>query len=229
MKSVLIVTYGRSGSTLLMGLLNSIDGYLIRGENANFFFGLFQSYQSLLETKSHKKSQKTTHPWFGAEVIQEKKVLQGMSNIAKQLILADKLKDESIKCYGFKEIRYADDKVAKKLATYLDFLKLIFPNCKFIFNTRSFADVKNSGWWQKKKDDKVREKLEKLEMAFSEYAKNHSNCFSITYEDVINKTERLKEMFVFLEEEYNEQSIDQVLSIPHSNNVSKTLGTTMVR
>ena len=27
-----VVTYGRSGSTLLMGLLNSIPGYLIRGE-----------------------------------------------------------------------------------------------------------------------------------------------------------------------------------------------------
>src|SRR5688572_1085508 len=28
-----IVTYGRSGSTLLQGVLNSIPGYLIRGEN----------------------------------------------------------------------------------------------------------------------------------------------------------------------------------------------------
>jgi hypothetical protein len=30
---VFIVTYGRSGSTLLQGVLNSIPGYLVRGEN----------------------------------------------------------------------------------------------------------------------------------------------------------------------------------------------------
>ena len=28
------MTYGRSGSTLVQGLLNSIPGYLIRGENS---------------------------------------------------------------------------------------------------------------------------------------------------------------------------------------------------
>ena len=36
-RTVNIVTYGRSGSTLLMGLLNAIDGYRIRGENFNCF------------------------------------------------------------------------------------------------------------------------------------------------------------------------------------------------
>jgi hypothetical protein len=30
---VFVMTYGRSGSTLLMGLLNTIPGYLVRGEN----------------------------------------------------------------------------------------------------------------------------------------------------------------------------------------------------
>lgn len=34
--SILVITYGRSGSTLLQGILNSIDGILIRGENHNF-------------------------------------------------------------------------------------------------------------------------------------------------------------------------------------------------
>ena len=45
--SVLIVTYGRSGSTLLQGILNSIEGCLIRGENDNFCFALYQAHQSI--------------------------------------------------------------------------------------------------------------------------------------------------------------------------------------
>lgn len=40
---ILIITYGRSGSTLLMSLLNTVDGVLIAGENYNLclhFLGL---------------------------------------------------------------------------------------------------------------------------------------------------------------------------------------------
>jgi len=43
--SVLIITYDRSGSTLLQGILNSIDGCLIRGENNGFCLHLFLAQQ----------------------------------------------------------------------------------------------------------------------------------------------------------------------------------------
>jgi hypothetical protein len=42
-----VVTYGRSGSTLLQGLLNSIPRYCIRGENYNAMFYMFRAYQQL--------------------------------------------------------------------------------------------------------------------------------------------------------------------------------------
>ena len=38
---VFIFTYGRSGSTLLMGLLNSLPHYCIRGENNNLLHRLY--------------------------------------------------------------------------------------------------------------------------------------------------------------------------------------------
>src|SRR5688572_12425519 len=40
---VFVVSYGRSGSTLLMGLLNAIPGYRIRGENYNTLYRLYQA------------------------------------------------------------------------------------------------------------------------------------------------------------------------------------------
>ncbi len=46
-----IVTYGRSGSTLLQGILNSIPGYLIRGENRAALFHLY----SLREHPRHRE------------------------------------------------------------------------------------------------------------------------------------------------------------------------------
>src|SRR6266542_2209527 len=77
--SVLIITYGRSGSTLLQGLLNSIEGCLVRGENYNFCYGLYRSYRSLRATHhrygGRNRSSSPAHPWFGAELLSETRFL----------------------------------------------------------------------------------------------------------------------------------------------------------
>src|SRR5215213_881342 len=66
---VFVVTYGRSGSTLLMGLLNSIPGYLVRGENWDALHHLFEFHRTL-EDGSRKwdraRLRQRTHPFYGA-------------------------------------------------------------------------------------------------------------------------------------------------------------------
>ena len=42
-----VVTYGRSGSTLVQGLLNAMPGVLVRGENNLFVLPLFRSWDAL--------------------------------------------------------------------------------------------------------------------------------------------------------------------------------------
>ncbi|UCV16550.1 hypothetical protein [Quatrionicoccus australiensis] len=51
-KSILVVTYGRSGSTLLQGVLNTLPNVLIRGENHDFCWGLYLAWKSLIQTKT---------------------------------------------------------------------------------------------------------------------------------------------------------------------------------
>ena len=43
-----------------------------------------------------------------------------------------------------------------------------------------------------------------------------SNCFHITYEDVLGKSSTLGDMFRFLDVEYDELMVDSVLAVPHS-------------
>ena len=50
-RHILIITYGRSGSTLLQGVLNGIEGVVLRGENDNAFFDLYKTYKKLLDLK----------------------------------------------------------------------------------------------------------------------------------------------------------------------------------
>lgn len=217
-KSILVVTYGRSGSTLLMGLLNQIDGYLIRGENNNFFFPIYKAYKNMEFSKEKFTGlgKKPTDAWFGTAFIDPDMVLSDMSVLAKNFILADQLENSSIRCYGFKEIRYAHKPTIDFFEDYLDFLAKIFPDCKFIFNTRNIDRVVKSEWW-KDNEERSREVIAQAESAFQKYAFKHSNCFHISYEDVLSKNSKLQEMYEFIGETYDEESVDQTLSVKHSS------------
>ena len=82
-RTALIITYGRTGSTLLMGLLNKIDGYLIRGENNNCFHSLFKFVKSLEQTRllQGNSLNAPVNPWFNE--FQMPPVTEQLAEIAK--------------------------------------------------------------------------------------------------------------------------------------------------
>ncbi|TAN66279.1 MAG: hypothetical protein EPN17_14510 [Methylobacter sp.] len=214
--SVLIVTYGRSGSTLLQGLLNSIDGCLIRGENHNFCYGLFKAYEAITNTKNHydneTKSFEATHPWYGAALLDENRFIEDARKLVLNQLNPDALQ---LNCIGFKEIRYVD--CLTRLGEYLNFLEKLFPNPAFIALTRDHDQVMSSGWWQKRQDAKKTEaRLTEFEEYISYYGKNKNNVFHIDYSDMINQTQNLQKMFEFVGVPYNKAAVENVLSIPHS-------------
>ncbi len=57
-----VMTYGRSGSTLVSGLLNAVPGYLVRGENRNALLHLFRYHQSLATEKAKGPATGVPHP-----------------------------------------------------------------------------------------------------------------------------------------------------------------------
>lgn len=216
--SVLIVTYGRSGSTLLQGLLNSIDGCLIRGENYNFCYGLFKAYESIVNTKNQfgneSKSLEATSPWYGAALLDENRFIEDARKLVLNQLNPDALQ---LNCIGFKEIRYIDkDFSLKKLYEYMGFLEKLFPNPAFIALTRDHDQVMSSGWWQKQDVKKAEARLTEFEEYISYYSKNKNNVFHIDYSDMINQTQNLQKMFEFIGAPYNKVAVESVLSIPHS-------------
>tara|TARA_R110002111_G_scaffold107734_7_gene166344 strand:+ start:6573 stop:7262 length:690 start_codon:yes stop_codon:yes gene_type:complete len=218
------VTYGRSGSTLLQGLLNSIDGVLIRGENFNFCFGLYQSYQSLVKAKEKaQKSKADTNnpvsPWFGALGYDLTEFKQQQAKAVKHLLVGE---SQCVKCYGFKEVRY-DSVPSDEFSDYMAFLKEIFPDMGVIFNVRNLDEVLKSGWWKNRKHKEAKKILMETEKRFLEYASTDADCFVIRYSDVVNKTEVLNSLYDFIGATYNEARIDTVLSKPHSYDQSKNV------
>jgi hypothetical protein len=214
-QSILIITYGRSGSTLLQGIFNGIDGCLIRGENYNFCFGLFQSYQKLLQAKRKRNSETPQLPWFGAKFLDDGLFLDRTREMVRDLLLADEKSNQDITCYGFKEIRYTGMSESDFFG-YLSFLAKIMPNPALVFNTRDLQDVIKSGWWVKCDPEHAIKELEETDRRFRLYAERHDNCFLIDYSDVVSKSEKLASLFEFLGVPYVEGKVSEILSLPHS-------------
>ena len=213
-KSILIVTYGRSGSTLLQGVINSINGCTIKGENNNFCFYLYKTYQAILEAKTHKDNTEFD-PWYGANLLDEELFLLKCREYIESYILADIEDISSIKCFGFKGL-YHPQWIVNGLEGYLEFLGKVFPDVGYIFNTRNLDQVLKSGWWKQKDYYNSKQLLLNLEKKFSDFSRFHTNCYHITYEDVVNKTDRLKQMFDFIGTNYDSKLIESVLSKRYS-------------
>lgn len=218
-QSILIITYARSGSTLLQGILNSHEEVLVRGENHHFCYHLFEAYTALKKAKNKEKQPLPKHPFFGNTLINEDYFIDKAAETVKTILLADQLENQQIKAYGFKEIRY--EYTLDHLLDYLDFLKRIFPNPVFIFNTRNKEDVFKSRlslyWVQNNNRQKTIETLIHTEALFAEFIKNNSiNSFSISYEEVITKSNKLKELHNFLGLTYTKSQINEVLAKAHS-------------
>ena len=212
-----IISCGRTGSTLLMGILNSIDGYMIRGENLQIFHKLFEFHQLANRIKHYKKE---THPWFNNYST------DNINQNLKRLFFDFLDKDRTHRVVGFKEIRYVfgehkhqrgqlplvpmSPNEKRLLFKYLDFLHEL-TNCKFIYNTRTISEVVKSGWWADNNDSQ--KIIKRFERIMFHYCNTRDFCFHVSYKDVISQN--LKPMFRFLNEEYNQEKIENVLKIRH--------------
>jgi hypothetical protein len=217
-KSIIIVTYGRSGSTLLQGILNTIPGFLIRGENYSVTDGLFEAWKSMrrgLRRHDIDVSEQPSHPWFGIGDIDPELFERNLARLMYDMLVPAE-RAEQVACYGFKEIRYPDTKAS--FNRYLGFLRLIMPDLAFIINTRRLENVAKSGWWAEQNSESVVAELTKREKRFLKYAEaNSDHTFHVQYEDTVGERVRLRAMHDFLGVPYDDAAVDGVLGVVHSN------------
>lgn len=218
--SILIVTYGRSGSTLLMGVLNAIPGVQLRGENMNFCFGLFEAYKSLVATKSvlAERAQDPTQPFYGADHFDENAFFSDARNLLRRQLLPEEL--QGSQCWGFKEIRYLQNGLRTtegyELRPYLDFLARLLPEPAFVFLTRDHEAVAASAFWKRIEKDATIVQMEIFEREAREWSRERADSFWIDYADMVQRDATLEALFKFLGAEYDDRRIAQVMSREHS-------------
>ncbi|MCI2395571.1 sulfotransferase [Aliiroseovarius sediminis] len=208
---VFIITYGRSGSTLLQGILNTIPGADIRGENGNLLFHIYQMSKGLAAGKRHKKAARdATHPWYGANDIPQDAYLEEMLTIFKRDIMPSR--QEHVMT-GFKEIRFQVP--YQQLVGYMDFVMEVFPRSAFVFNTRDLDAVIESNRLAKHNvsEDRIRDADVNFRRIFTERSKN---SYLIHYDDYVRDPAVLKGLFDFLGAPFDAKSVERTLEQTHS-------------
>ena len=214
-----IVTYGRSGSTLLQGILNDIPGYLIRGENRQLLTHLFEFHRTGgRERASQRRQQRKlglpegktapVDPFYGMDNFPPAKSLTGIRRLATETILRP---GKQTRVVGFKEIRWD----AEDVAAYVDWLRKVFPGARFVVNTRALDAVVESKWWAEVPD--ARERLTAVESRLTGLVDSLGEAaYHLRYDDYIADIEALVPFFEWLGEEYDVDRLRALLDVPHS-------------
>lgn len=212
-KHLFVVTYGRSGSTLLQGILNTIPGYLIRGENG----GVVSYAKALVDQTSSvgraysSIAKEPSDPWYGIADIKRDALVASLG----ALIIRDIVRPgPDHRCTGFKEIRYGPDR-APDLGVFLDFMEELFPNAGFIFNERNVAATARSGFWTNHPDalHYLAQFLDRMRIV---YDRGRSNYHWVNYDEYHDSPDALRTLFDFLGEEWDVERLQQQMTKTHS-------------
>jgi hypothetical protein len=207
---VFVMTYGRSGSTLVQGLLNAIPGYLIRGENSaalNHLHGFHKTMLAESQRGNLVNRRKVTHPFYGIPDFPAESSLRD----TRRLVLDTVLRPEpETRVTGYKEIRwYQDD-----LADFCAWLRLVFPGARFVVNTRNQADVLRSKWWAKQDNAAylagIEERILRVAAGLGDAA------YRVHYDDYVADPTVLRGLYAWLGEEFDLASVRTTLGTRHS-------------
>jgi hypothetical protein len=208
---VFIMTYGRSGSTLLQGVLSSTPGVLIRGENGGAVYELFRFHRKAMRHRDRLRSKRALprqNAWFGIDGYPEDLALRELRALVVDTLLRP---EADTRVVGFKEIRWDPE----DLADYVSFLREVFPGARFVRNTRNLEDVARSKWWARRPDAQatlavLEEKMREVGEALGEA------CYHVNYDDYRGNPEALRGLFDWLGIEFDADRVALVMSQRHS-------------
>ena len=214
-KIVLICATGRSGSTTLQRIMNTIPNSNICGENYGAINSLLDFYVKLHATSSdyvpghytpvtyEEIISKNVKPaWYNSYQILE------MEDKIRKLIIAMFKKDSNTNVWGFKEIRYENKKV-----NLLKYFKQLFPQTKVIIQIRENITKQSQSAWYKKDKNAINNLHKMNNELYNFFCQNKDWCYFTTFESMFDKN-NLQNMFAFINcrENYDENKVEEVLS-----------------
>jgi hypothetical protein len=214
-KIVLICAVGRSGSTTMQRIINTIPNSNICGENYAAIISLLEFYIRVKKTTLEHVHGKTTP--FTYDYIVKKNIKPSWYNSyniseiqqkVKETIIAMFKLNETTNIWGFKEIRYDGGNI-----NYIRVFKELFPQTKVILQIRENMVLQSQSGWFKNDESSLMLIKKASKDLWDFYNKNKSYCYITSFEKMFNR-KNLRNIFRFIncEEYYNEEKITEVLN-----------------
>lgn len=201
---VVIVAQGRSGSTLILRLLNQAPGVRICGENYRAMDHLQRFAGCYLSAADNRNTDFYKIAWMAP--CDDQAVMDHLRRLVLDMYGPGKL-------IGFKEIRYGYEPY-EQFAASLDWMRELLPNLRIIFSVRNTRSCMKSEWWARN-PIKSYLTLNAMRRKFERYHREHpGGCYWMPYEELRRGSPVLRGLFDFLglewQEQY-EQPLDRVM------------------
>ena len=202
---VFVVTYGRSGSTLVQGLLNTLPRTLVRGENGFYVLPLFRARASVQAfRKIHlKHNPKASHSaFYGLDAITPRSFVESTRELVTGHLLGS-VPPREVDVLGFKEVLWHRVRPGETEA-FFDFLDRTFPGCLYVLNERDQEAVVGSGFWQSHDRDEVLAAIRRVEEIQAELRRTRPDRVLdlryelVTSEDRAVSDEQLRRLATFV-------------------------------
>lgn len=207
---IFVVTYARSGSTLLQSVLNSTPGTQIRGENRNILYNLYKSISRANSGRVRDPAPRPPdHPWYGFNELRAGPFEAALLNAFVRDVLVP---DPAARVIGFKEIRYtAQSILMDDFAPYMDFLLSRFPDARIVFNSRRSEDVIVSSMMAMEQPHLTRRVLKEADQRFADYDRTCDRTIHMQYEDYVADHRLIHRMLEFLGLAWTEAGVAAVM------------------
>lgn len=160
---VFVVTYGRSGSTLVQGLLNALPRTLVRGENNLYLLHFFRSLSAVRDFRRvHVKhgSKESSSAFFGLNDIRRYSFVDAMNQVVVRSTLGQ-LTPRDFDVLGFKEVLWHRIE-PEETEEFFAMMDQAFPGVRYVLNTRDPEAVLGSGFWKRVESDEARTSVERV-------------------------------------------------------------------
>lgn len=218
-RSVYVVTYGRSGSTLLTGYLSHLPGFDIKGENFLFPLPLADAEERLVKAAKLPYGDRDTQasPWYGSHQFNP---AQWKRDVRRALLNQLYPYRPIPKTIGFKEIRWWYGIEGAEFDAKLRWLTSVRRPGGIVFLTRDLDRTMAGAWWANHSDAEraeARAGLEAFERNAHAYATTHpDHSIHITYEDFCRDSQEAQRLCTMLGVRFRQSVYEQTLGARYS-------------
>lgn len=192
---VVVVAPGRSGSTLVQGLLNEVPETLVRGENNLYLHGLYRAFadvrdfQELHRTNRHRQ---VTSPFYGLMDIKPRQLVR----LSRELFVHGALGDQDprqVRRLGFKEVLW-HRVTPEETEGFFGFLDQVLPDVRYVLNTRDPEVTAGSGFWKGQGRDRALEKIGRVHEIQAHLRETRPDrVFDVRYETITGDDEAARD------------------------------------